>query len=141
MPLSIPFQSLAFGSTAAGGYYTTIFLGDSLTWGYGGEDILGPYLPYPDQMSEFMPFRQFENQGVSGETSAQIYSRFVAHPEWLEHAMVIWTGRNDISLDDNWSNLYTLPKLALMKTALDNAGNPNWLFLGVTASFAALSGS
>lgn len=64
--------------------------GDSLTEGTGstGDST------YLDNLSRLTGFK-ISNQGVSGETSTQIRTRFFANPQFWEYPTIIWVGRNN----------------------------------------------
>lgn len=110
--------------------------GDSLTYGYGGEDVLGPFTPYPNQMYQYLGYRYFYNGGRTGETSTQIYTRYHAAPSKWNWRTVWWMGRNDIAaFGAGWSTT-TIANIDLAIVDATSVGNTNYIIMGVTNSGA-----
>lgn len=107
-------------------------LGDSLTYGYGGEDVSGPYTPYLDQLDTYMEWRPYVNLGVSGETSTQILARWVLATQYYDYTVINWSGRNDISaFGTGWSTT-TIANLDSFVAIQQAAGNDRYVLFGVT---------
>lgn len=71
---------------------TITFWGDSFTEGSGSTGNGN----YPTQLSIMTGFNS-DNQGIAGETSTQIKTRFMASPEKWGNATVFWVGYNNNS--------------------------------------------
>lgn len=72
--------------------------GDSLT--AGNQD--GSGVTYPNSLSAlYSPARTVTNDGVSGNTSDQILTRFQAAPSTWNLGTVIWSGRNSFGTPSN----------------------------------------
>jgi hypothetical protein len=112
--------------------YSVVGLGDSLTYGYGGEDVSGPYTPYLDQLDTYMEWRPYVNLGVSGETSTQILARWVLATQYYDYTVINWSGRNDISaFGTGWSTT-TIANLDSFVAIQQAAGNDRYVLFGVT---------
>lgn len=93
--------------------------GDSLTAGSGG------YGKYPARLQDLI-LRVTYNNGVGGETSAQIKTRFLANPaELMALTQVLWMGTNDNPLVNTWA-----PTKANIAECVAAAGS-RYLVLGI----------
>lgn len=141
--------------TSAYYWNVVVGLGDSLTYGYGGEDVSGPYVPYLDQLSDWWDgkrFRPFINAGNSGDTSAQILARLQANEaayiagtisafeRWADKTVIIWAGRNDIAIRNDWSTALTIPNIDAMIAIVQAAGG-RYIIYGVTNSGSEYQGA
>jgi lysophospholipase L1-like esterase len=90
----------AWGSVVAASFFSLSGIkfasmyawGDSLT--AGNED--GSGVTYPNALTAlYSPTRTVVNEGVGGETSSQILTRFQALPASWNFPTLIWVGRND----------------------------------------------
>lgn len=97
---------------------TVVCWGDSLTYGSGSTGTDN----YPGVFSLITGWNT-DNQGVPGETSTQIKTRFLAAPDKHKYATIIYAGRN------NYSDLATvLDDIADMVSAL---GHDRYLIIGI----------
>jgi hypothetical protein len=91
--------------------------GDSLTAGAGGT-------PWPDVFNQVEGPASMRNEGVGGDTSTQIRTRFLAaSPATLNNVQVIWAGRNNFG-----SPTTVKADIAAMIAAL---GHTRYLVLGI----------
>jgi len=95
-------------AAAAPGEERVVFMGDSITDGWGG------------RYGKFFPGKPYINRGISGQTTPQMLIRF--RPDVLAHkpkAVVILAGTNDLSgntgpmtLEETEGNLQSMAELA-----------------------------
>lgn len=93
---------------------TVVAWGDSLTAGVGE-------IPWPEQFSSLSGVSTL-NRGVSGDTSTQILTRFLAEPATFNDFTVIWAGRNNYTEPNT-----VMSDIALMVSTLTTS---NYFILG-----------
>ncbi|MGJ1367398.1 SGNH/GDSL hydrolase family protein [Sphingobacterium spiritivorum] len=98
--------------------YSYAFWGDSLTKGTGSTGKSN----YPDIFSRLTESRVY-NGGVPGETSTEVKSRFLSHPELWGLPTVLWVGKNN----------HTEPEVVKADIAdmLSKVNHDNYLVLGL----------
>ncbi len=127
-----PLIPSADAAVAAGSALQLGAWGDSLTYGFAPGEVLGPYIPYMQQMANWAPFRPFYNEGISGQNSTQIADRFVAAPEYWGMTTILWMGRNDIAdFGTGWVTT-TIANIQRCVDELESVGNSRYIIWGVT---------
>ena len=89
----------ATSSIATDASYNIVAWGDSLVGGGGGAT------PFTTPLSTDLGGRPVFNQGVGGQTSAQIAARMLAAPTESNWTAIIWAGENDSSSATTESNI------------------------------------
>ena len=105
--------------------------GDSLTAGTGATTDTA----YPADLAKLSGYSVY-NGGVGGQTSTQIEARMVADTSKQSWPTIIWAGRNNIS-----SPSTVEADIASMVSALQSAGNSNFIILSVINGTNEPSGS
>lgn len=113
-------------SQASNGIWTSAPFASLVAWGdsltAGNED--GSGTTYPNALAAiYIPPRTVQNQGIGGNTSSQILTRFQAAPSTWPLGTLIWSGRNNYS-----QSAQVQFDIATMVATLTN---PNYIVLSI----------